>query len=66
MLDKIIKWFDGQKKMAMALGISEPAISIWKRDGIPPLRAIEIEEITNGEFKAVDIVRSEDEGEDDK
>lgn len=58
MFEKICGYFDGQRGLAKRLGVTEAAVSIWKRDGIPAGRAIEIERISNGTFKATEITRN--------
>lgn len=56
-IDRVITHFGGKYKLANALDVSSSAVSIWVREGkIPPMRAIEIETITNGKFKARDLV----------
>jgi len=56
MLDEIIKHYGGKLALAKALGVSAPAVTLWCQLGrIPPRRAIEIEKMTAGKFKAVDI-----------
>lgn len=55
MIDDIVSYFGGQTKLAEILGIDKAAISNWRKDGVPPLRAIEIERLSDGHFKAVDI-----------
>ena len=53
----IFKHFGSQNKLAGELDVSTQAISIWKNKGfIPPGNAIQIERLTNGKFKAVDLV----------
>lgn len=47
----VIAFFGSQRKVAQALGISHVAVSRWPED-IPPLRAYEIERITNGALEA--------------
>ena len=43
---------------ASALGVAPSAVSQWiKDDRIPPQRAIEIEALTGGTFRAVDICK---------
>lgn len=55
MIDEIVTFFGGQTKLALLLGIDKAAISNWRKEGIPPLRAIEIEKLSIGKFKAIDI-----------
>lgn len=60
MFEELFKYFGGQNKMAGKLNVTTQAISQWVKDGkVPPARAIQIEKITNGEFKAVDLAGGE-------
>ncbi|WP_051311608.1 Cro/CI family transcriptional regulator [Zooshikella ganghwensis] len=47
----VIKYFGSASKLASALGIKPAAISQWK-EYIPPLRAYQLEHLTNGKLKA--------------
>ena len=58
MLEDIVKWFGNQRAMAKCLGVTDVAVSLWKKEGIPAMRAIEIEEMTRGHFRAVDIINN--------
>lgn len=51
----IISHFGNQAALARALGVSRVAVTQWKVEGIPSHQAIQIERITGGKFKAVDI-----------
>jgi DNA-binding transcriptional regulator YdaS (Cro superfamily) len=52
----IIKHFGNQRKMALRLGVSRQAVGEWLKLGtIPANRAIQIEKITNGELKAIEM-----------
>jgi DNA-binding transcriptional regulator YdaS (Cro superfamily) len=53
--NKIISHFGSHANLARALGVSRVAVTLWRKEGIPAQRAIEIEKITGGKFKAVDI-----------
>ena len=56
-IDKVIKHFGGQYKLAGALNVSSVAVHLWVKEGkIPPLRAIQIEDLTEGEFKARELI----------
>ncbi len=55
--NSIFEHFGGQNKLAGILDVSTQAISAWKYAGcIPANNAVEIERITDGKFKAVDLV----------
>ena len=57
MIHKIIRWFGSQVELARQLGVTQAAVAQWVSDErIPPYRAIQIERITDGQFKAVDII----------
>ncbi len=52
----VFNYFGGQNKTAGALDVSTQAVHAWKTRGyFPPAQAVEIERITDGEFKAVDL-----------
>jgi len=54
---ELFEFFGGRNKLCGQLDVSNAAISAWKMaDAIPPGNAVEIERITNGKFKAVDLV----------
>jgi DNA-binding transcriptional regulator YdaS (Cro superfamily) len=56
-INRLVAHFGGQYKLAQSLGVSSAAVSLWVKDSkIPPMRAIEIEEITKGKFKARELV----------
>lgn len=46
-----VKYFKNASRLARALGISRVAVSKWGKE-VPPLRAFELERLTNGELKA--------------
>lgn len=48
-LDKAIKHFGGQRGLAGALGVTPMAITQWKKRGVPPNRAVDIEKVTDGD-----------------
>lgn len=55
-MEQIIKYFGSKAELARVLGVDAAAVSYWLREGLPPGRAIQIEEITDGTFLAKDIV----------
>lgn len=52
---EIIEHFGGKAALAKALEVERSAVSWWLREGLPSGRAVEIERITQGRFRAVDI-----------
>ena len=63
MFEDLIIHFGSLANMARALGVTRVAVSLWGVDGIPPQRAIQIERVTGGKFKAVDIEGAKKDGE---
>ena len=58
MMDKILEYFGGPAGLARALNVSPPAVSQWILAGrVPAFRAIEIEVLSGGHFKAVDMMK---------
>ncbi len=56
MMKEIVSHFGGQKALADALNVSPPAVAQWVQQGaFPARRAIEIETLTEGKFRAIDI-----------
>ena len=54
---EVFNYFGGQNKTAGALDVSTQAIYAWKANGyFPPAQAVEIERLTGGYFKAIDLV----------
>jgi DNA-binding transcriptional regulator YdaS (Cro superfamily) len=49
-MKRLIQHFGSQEKLARELGCSHQNIQYWKKKGVPPRRAIEIEKKTNGLF----------------
>lgn len=61
-IEKIIDHFGNQSRLAEALGVDRAAVCLWRRYGLPPSRAIQIEQVTGGAFKATEIVGARGEG----
>ena len=54
--EQVVTHFGSQAKLARALNVTRQAITLWKSaDLIPPGNAVEIERLTDGKFKAVDL-----------
>ncbi|MER3384914.1 Cro/CI family transcriptional regulator [Pectobacterium aroidearum] len=47
---EVVNFFDTQRNVAKALGISEQAVSLWK-ELIPERAALKLERITEGKLK---------------
>ena len=60
MMEEILEYFGGVTNLSRVMGVRQPAVSQWIHNGIPAKRAIQIEEITKGKFKAVDIIGERD------
>jgi DNA-binding transcriptional regulator YdaS (Cro superfamily) len=59
MLEQIIEWFGSKANMARALGVDRSAVTQWVKDGgLPAARAVEVERLSGGRFKAVDLART--------
>lgn len=55
-IDAVVNYFGNQSAMARTLGVSRASVSYWIVTGhIPASRAIQIEKVTEGEFKATDL-----------
>lgn len=51
-----IDYFGSQAKLAEALGVTPMTVSQWKRHGIPPKRAAEIERLTQGKVTRLELL----------
>jgi hypothetical protein len=56
-VDDVVAWFGGEQVvLAKKLGVTKAAVSYWVTEGkIPANRAIQVEQLTNGAIKAVDL-----------
>lgn len=55
-LKELIGHFGSQAALARVLNVSRVAVTYWCAEGqLPPLRAVQIEVLTKGVFKAVDL-----------
>ena len=65
MIDDVIKHFGGTRAFMRLMGVSKMAISKWRKEGcLPPARALQVEHLSGGKFKAsrlvsVDVVRGD-------
>ena len=54
---QMVAHFGCQSDLARQLGVTRSAVSQWRRrKRIPPAHAVKIEMLSDGEFKAVDLV----------
>jgi len=57
-IKRLIDFMGGVRKFAGAMEVSTQAVYGWIDAGeIPPRRAIEVEEMTDGRFKAADLIK---------
>lgn len=57
MIGDIIKELGGTVKVARMLDVTPASVSQWiNKDTIPPLRAIQLEKVTDGKIKASDLI----------
>ena len=54
-LDKAKNYFGSQAELARVLGLGPMAVSSWRKRGVPPRRAAQIEKLTKGEIKAAEL-----------
>ena len=54
-MEKVIKYFGSQKQLANLLGVTQMAISQWKKRGIPIKRCVQIEQLSKGAIKREEI-----------
>lgn len=56
-LERLFNFFGTQEEIARTLNVTQGAVSQWlSTGGLPAKRALQIERITKGQFKALDIV----------
>lgn len=52
-LEQVVKHFKTQTAAALALGLTQPTLSNWKKRGfIPAIQQLRIEKATKGKLKA--------------
>lgn len=58
MIKQIVFDLGGVAVTSRLLGVSQPAVSQWLREGrVPPARAVQIEALTGGRFKAAAMLK---------
>ena len=59
-LERLRMYYGSQRALADVLGVSEVSVSKWMKKGmVPPRRALEIELITGGDIRAVELYSME-------
>lgn len=59
-LKPLLEHFTSQAALADTLGVSPVAVHFWvQQDALPPKRAMQIERLTSGKFKAENLVAPE-------
>jgi len=58
MIEDVIEYFGGRSAMATTFNVDRAAITQWSKGGLPPARAIQIEQLTQGVFTAIDLMES--------
>jgi hypothetical protein len=54
-VNSVVDYFGGWDELALQLNIAYYVAHKWKQKGVPASRAIQIEKLTNGHFKAADL-----------
>lgn len=54
-LKKAIKYMGGRKALADALGLTVMAVHQWESRRVPPERAVQIERLTGGKVRRIDL-----------
>lgn len=49
-VEELIKIIGSQKKLAKIIGIAQPSIHLWLKKGCPFNRAVQLEELSEGEI----------------
>ena len=55
--EKLHEIYGTQEKIAKAFKVTRNAITIWKRTGIPAIRAAEVEKVTKGKVTILDVIK---------
>lgn len=57
-IEEAIEFFGGRNRLAGLLDVSSVAVHWWvKENKLPPYRAIQIEELSGGKFKAKELIQ---------
>jgi len=55
--DKLHDYYKTHDAIARAFKITRQAVTVWKKNGIPTNRALDIEKRTRGAISAMDVLR---------
>jgi DNA-binding transcriptional regulator YdaS (Cro superfamily) len=50
--DLVVEHFGSQVALARRLQVQQPAVSMWRKRGIPHIQQLRIQELTGGKFRA--------------
>ena len=50
--EQLLKHFGSQADIARAFGVTQPSVAEWKERGVPPLRQVQGERLTNNKLRA--------------
>ena len=60
-MHEAIRWAGGKLALARALGVTHAAVSQWVREGgLPSARAIQVERMSGGALRAINLVAEVD------
>lgn len=57
-MDEVIEYFGGRAAMAETFKVERAAITQWSKGELPPARAIQIEQLTQGVFTAIELMET--------
>lgn len=57
--ERVLSAIGTRAEMMAFFGVSDAALSQWKKDGFPPARALEIERRLKGKIRAADLITTD-------
>lgn len=58
LMDKLLAYFGGRQGAAQGLAVTTESLRLWRRNGIPLSRALDIEKATAGAIKAEEVIEA--------
>jgi GTP1/Obg family GTP-binding protein len=55
--EKLHGIYKTQEGIAKAFKVTRQTIGLWKRDGVPAIRAAEVEKVTKGKVTILDVIK---------